>query len=84
MKYKLFRSPGDLDKSVLKHELVAVEYGKDIYDVRAIIAVLEKKQFTGCARLVSIIPPADMADALSNGCFRTIPAHTIASETELL
>ncbi len=33
MKYKLFRSPGDLDKSVLKHELVAVEYGKDIYDV---------------------------------------------------
>ena len=25
MKYKLFRSPGDLDKAVRKHELVAVE-----------------------------------------------------------
>ena len=33
MKYKLFRSPGDLDKSVLKHELVAVETGKSIDDV---------------------------------------------------
>ena len=28
MKYKLFRSPGDLDKAVRKHELVAVETGK--------------------------------------------------------
>ena len=27
MKYKLFRSPGDLDKAVRKHELVAVETG---------------------------------------------------------
>ena len=25
MKYKLFRSPGNLDKAVRKHELVAVE-----------------------------------------------------------
>ena len=33
MKYILFRSPGDLDKSVLKHELVAVETGKSIDDV---------------------------------------------------
>ena len=33
MKYKLFRSPGDLDKSVLKHELVAVEIGNSIDDV---------------------------------------------------
>ena len=33
MKYKLFRSPGDLDKSVLKHELVAVETGTSIDDV---------------------------------------------------
>ena len=30
MKYKLFRSPGDLDKAVRKHELVAVETGKSI------------------------------------------------------
>ena len=29
MKYKLFRSPGDLDKAVRKHELVAVETGKN-------------------------------------------------------
>ena len=27
MKYKLYRSFGDLDKDVKKHELVAVEYG---------------------------------------------------------
>ena len=33
MKYKLFRSPGDLDKVVRKHELVAVETGKSIDDV---------------------------------------------------
>lgn len=33
MKYKLFRSPGDLDKSVLKHELVAVEIGGSIEEV---------------------------------------------------
>ena len=30
MKYKLFRSPGDLDKAVRTHELVAVETGKRI------------------------------------------------------
>ena len=33
MKYKLFRSPGDLDKAVRKHKLVAVETGKNIDDV---------------------------------------------------
>ena len=32
MKYKLFRSPGNLDKAVQKHELVAVETGKNIDD----------------------------------------------------
>ena len=35
MKYKLFRSPGDLDKSVLKHELVAVENGSSLDEVTA-------------------------------------------------
>ena len=30
MKYLLYRSFGDLDKDVKKHELVAVEYGNDI------------------------------------------------------
>lgn len=33
MKYKLFRSPGDLDNAVRKHELVAVENGMSIDDV---------------------------------------------------
>lgn len=33
MKYKLFRSPGDLNKAVRQHELVAVETGKNIDDV---------------------------------------------------
>ena len=29
----LFRSPGNLDKAIRKHELVAVEIGKNIDDV---------------------------------------------------
>ena len=33
MKYILYRSFGNLDKDVKKHELVAVEYGQDIYSV---------------------------------------------------
>ena len=33
MKYILYRSFGSIDKNVRKHELVAVEYGKDIYEV---------------------------------------------------
>ena len=33
MKYVLYRSLGNLDKQVKQHELVAVEYGSDIYEV---------------------------------------------------
>ena len=33
MKYILYRSFGDLDKDIKKHELVAVETGKNIDDV---------------------------------------------------
>lgn len=33
MKYILYRSFGDLDRDIKKHELVAVEYGKNIDDV---------------------------------------------------
>ena len=33
MKYKLYRSFGDLDKDVKKHELVAIEYGNSIEEV---------------------------------------------------
>ena len=32
-KYKVFRTLSTIDRDVTKHELVAVEYGKDIYDV---------------------------------------------------
>lgn len=33
MKYKVYRSFGELDKQIRKHTLVAVEYGENIYDV---------------------------------------------------
>ena len=33
MKYKLYRSFGDIDKDVKKHELIAVEFGRDIDEV---------------------------------------------------
>lgn len=33
MKYKLYRSFGDLNKHIKQHTLVAVEYGKNIFDV---------------------------------------------------
>ncbi len=33
MKYKLYRSFGNLDKDVKKHELVGVEFGRNIDDV---------------------------------------------------
>ena len=33
MKYILYRAPHGLDKNVRQHELIAVEYGKNIYDV---------------------------------------------------
>lgn len=37
MKYKLFRSPGNLDKAVRTHELVAVETGKNIDDAADVL-----------------------------------------------
>ena len=33
MKYILYRAPQGLDKNVRQHELVAVEYGENIFDV---------------------------------------------------
>ena len=54
MKYKLFRSPGNLDKAVRKHELVAVETGKSIDDVaNALIRAVrddlaEMPEYTHC------------------------------------
>lgn len=32
-KYQVFRSFGNVDKDIKKHELVAVEYGENIHDV---------------------------------------------------
>lgn len=37
MRYKLFRSPGNLDKAVRTHELVAVETGKNIDDAADVL-----------------------------------------------
>ena len=51
MKYKLFRSPGDLDKAVRKHELVAVETGKSIDDVADALMILRKCRSMRTARL---------------------------------
>ena len=50
MKYKLYRSFGDLDKDVKKHELVAVEYGSTIEDVEdALINDLAgDAEYAGC------------------------------------
>lgn len=56
-KYRVFRAVLGLDKAVKHHELVAVEYGKNIYSVtnRLIKAVsedaegLEKYQACGCS-----------------------------------
>ena len=33
MKYILYRAPHGLDKNVRQHELIAIEYGKNIFDV---------------------------------------------------
>ena len=37
MRYKPFRSPGNLDKAVRTHELVAVETGKNIDDAADVL-----------------------------------------------
>ena len=52
MKYKLFRSPGDLDKAVRTHELVAVETGKRIDDV-AVCALRDCRLCTGAGQVIS-------------------------------
>ena len=47
MKYLLYRSLGSIDKDVKKHELVAVEYGKDIYDVTDALIKAEADDLAG-------------------------------------
>lgn len=54
MKYTLYRSFGNLDKQVKKHIPVAVEYGKDIYDVTDALVrdvtddLAETPEYAGC------------------------------------
>ena len=46
MKYILYRSFGDLDKDIKKHELVAVETGRNIDDVTDALNPLIKENVT--------------------------------------
>lgn len=54
MKYILYRSFGNLDNEVSKHELIAVEYGKDIHEATdALITdvtddLAEIPEYAGC------------------------------------
>ena len=53
-KYKVYRSLGDLDKNIKKHELVAVEYAEDIEAAtEALIKAVEddlasSPEYVGC------------------------------------
>jgi hypothetical protein len=46
-KYKLFRSPGNLNRDIKKHVLVAVEYGETIYDVTDALIKAANEDATG-------------------------------------
>lgn len=54
MKYTLYRSPGRLEHAVRQHELTAVEYGPDIYDVTDALVrdvtedLAEMPEYAGC------------------------------------
>lgn len=41
-KYKLYRSFGNIDKHVKKHELIAVEYTENIYNITNLLIKLVK------------------------------------------
>lgn len=60
MKYLLYRSFGNLDKDVKKHELVAVEYGKDIYDVTDALSRLLRMTLPVCRNTKSMRPPPSL------------------------
>lgn len=65
MKYLLFRSFGELDRRINEHELVAVEYGRDIEDAtKALIAAAKEDlaglpEYKGCA--VNVYAPKSLA-----------------------
>lgn len=56
MKYKLFRSPGDLDKAVRKHELVAVETGKALMMWQTRLSVLFGMILRKCRSMRTVKP----------------------------
>lgn len=53
-KYKVYRSLGDLDKNIKKHELIAVEYAEDIEAaIEALVKAVEddlasSPEYMGC------------------------------------
>lgn len=47
MKYLLYRSPGSIEKDVTKHELVAVEFGTDIYEVTEALVEAASQDLAG-------------------------------------
>ena len=62
MKYLLYRSFGNLEKDVKKHELVAVEYGKDIDNVADALIKAAADDLAGmpeytCRRSKKGLPP---------------------------
>ncbi len=60
MKYLLYRSFGNLDQDVKKHELLAVEYGKDIYDVTDALIKAAADDLPVCRNTKSMRPPPSL------------------------
>ena len=54
MKYILYRSLGDLDKAVKKHELVAVETGKNIDDVTDALVKRQRMTLPVCRNMNAV------------------------------
>lgn len=51
MKYKLYRSFGNLDKDIRRHELVAVEIGADIDAVTDALIRTVTGELSGCLNI---------------------------------
>ena len=49
-KYLLYRTEGSIDRNLRNHELVAVEYGKDIYDVTENLIEAVYNDLSGCEK----------------------------------
>lgn len=49
MKYKIFKTPGHIDRNIRTHELIGIEYGEDIYSaaddiIRAVVDDLQETE----------------------------------------